>query len=101
MAETVEFIKKLREKNIQVSKYLLNKNNIRFNKNLLQCKINVKPFLVPHFYSSGIIYEIEAMKSPINLRLSKGSEYKVHERCGVGFSLNLSSLIDLQLMQSK
>lgn len=50
--------------------------------------------MLPHFYSTGIIYELALQENEDNyIQLVKGSEYKINEYSGVGFSLNLSNVV--------
>lgn len=48
----------------------------------------------PYFCSSGITYEIVLNNNRGgSMCLSKGSEYKINEHAGAGFSLNLSNAV--------
>lgn len=57
--------------------------------------------MIPHTFSSGIIYEIVSQQQQTTVSLAKGSEYKVEDICLVGFSLNLSRIARLNLRDSK
>lgn len=45
------------------------------------------PLMVPHYFSDGFVYEI---RNKSNETLVKGSEYRVGQYYGAGFSLNIS-----------